>query len=75
MNLRFYYYSYTGEIDGIEGNKTKEAYYNFQKRNNLVPDKIYGEKTNQKLIDVIKNIGTPKRQNAFTARPKSPGKL
>lgn len=65
INLRFYYYLYTGEIDGIEGNKTKEAYYNFQKRNNLVPDKIYGEKTNQKLIDVIKNIQSKLNEKGY----------
>lgn len=65
INLRFYYYLYTGEIDGIEGNKTKEAYYNFQKRNNLVADKIYGENTNQKLINVIKNIQSKLNEKGY----------
>ena len=56
LNLKTYYYLYKGNIDGIEGKQTKEAYRNFQKKEGLVADGIYGEKTNNKLIEVIKNI-------------------
>lgn len=56
QNLKTYYNLYTGKIDGIEGNKTKESYKLFQKMNNLVVDGIYGEKTNNSLIQNIKMI-------------------
>ena len=55
LNLRLYHLFYTGEIDGIEGNKTIDAYKKFQKYEGLVVDGIYGNKTNEKLKEVIKN--------------------
>ena len=56
LNLKTYYYFYKGQIDGIEGNQTKKAYIEFQKFTNLVADGIYGRKTNEKLIEVIKDL-------------------
>ncbi len=56
-NLQFLNY-YKGQIDGIEGTKTKQAYGDFQKDYGLVVDKIYGVKTDAKLIEVIKDIQT-----------------
>lgn len=53
MNLKFLGY-YEKLIDGIEGTGTKQAYKDFQKAYGLVVDGIYGEKTNDKLIEVIK---------------------
>lgn len=55
MNLTFLNY-YKKEIDGIEGSGTKQAYKEFQKDNALVVDGIYGAKTNEKMIEVIKSI-------------------
>lgn len=52
-NLQFLGY-YNGQIDGIVGTLTKQAYRNFQKEYGLVIDGIYGVKTNAKLIEVIK---------------------
>lgn len=54
-NLQFLGY-YFGQIDNIEGNKTKQAYKDFQKNYGLVVDGIYGIKTDTKLIEVIKDI-------------------
>ncbi|MBR2248685.1 MAG: peptidoglycan-binding protein [Bacilli bacterium] len=45
LALRTYGYYYKGEIDGIEGPQTKEAYANFQSDFGLVVDSIYGENT------------------------------
>lgn len=56
LNLRTYYYFYTGNIDGIEGTGTKNAYRNFQKYTGLSVDGIYGKNTNNKLIEVIKDL-------------------
>jgi hypothetical protein len=53
MNLKFLGY-YDGKIDGIEGNGTISAYEQFQEAYGLTVDGIYGEKTNAKLIEVIK---------------------
>lgn len=55
LNLQFLGY-YFGAIDGIEGARTKQAYGDFQKNYGLVMDKIYGQKTDAKLIEVIKSI-------------------
>ena len=55
MNLNFLNYA-TGGIDGIEGSKTKQAYGYFQRDFGLVVDKIYGIKSDFKLIEVIKYI-------------------
>lgn len=57
MNLKFLNYA-VGEIDGIEGKRTKQAYRAFQRDFNLNVDGIYGEKTNAKLVEVIKEIQT-----------------
>ena len=56
LNLRCYHYFYTGKIDGIEGSGTKNAYRNFQKYTGLTVDGIYGRNTNNKLIEVIKDL-------------------
>jgi hypothetical protein len=56
QNLKTYYYFYTGNIDGVEGDKTKNAYKSFQKFTNLTVDGIYGNNTNNKLIEVIKDL-------------------
>lgn len=55
QNLQFLGY-YKGKIDGIEGAQTKQAYGDFQRDYGLVEDKIYGIKTDAKLIEVIKAI-------------------
>lgn len=55
MNLKFLGY-YTKSIDGIEGVGTKQAYKDFQRANGLVVDGIYGNRTDTKLIEVIKEI-------------------
>lgn len=53
MNLKFLSY-YGGSIDGIAGNGTISAYEQFQRDYGLKVDGIYGEKTDAKLIEVIK---------------------
>ncbi len=53
MNLKFLGF-YTKNIDGIEGNGTKQAYKDFQKNYDLIVDGIFGAKTNAKLVKVIK---------------------
>src|SRR5574344_902021 len=55
MNLKFLNY-YKGNIDGISGIQTKNAILNFQKDNELKQDGIYGEKTQEVLIPMIKQI-------------------
>lgn len=56
LNLRTYYYFYTGNIDGIEGSGTRNAYRSFQRFTGLAVDGIYGVNTNNKLIEVIKDL-------------------
>lgn len=56
LNLKTYYYYYKGNVDGIEGTGTKQAYKNFQKDNGLSVDGIYGSNTNNKLILCIKDL-------------------
>ena len=56
LNLRTYHYFYKGNIDGIVGNQTKEAYRKFQSYVGISVDGIYGEITNRKLIEVIKDL-------------------
>lgn len=55
QNLQFLNY-YKGQIDGIEGAQTKQAYKDFQTDFNLVVDGIYGVKTDSMLISIIKSI-------------------
>ena len=55
LGLRTYFYYYTGAIDGITGAGTAKAIKNFQRNNGLVPDGIYGEKTDNQLRFVISN--------------------
>lgn len=55
-NLRIHCGYYAGKIDGIEGTRLKNAYLNFQRDNGLVADGIYGPATDNKLIEVIKNL-------------------
>lgn len=55
MNLKFLNYA-VGNVDGIEGKNTKTAYKAFQRDFNLNVDGIYGEKTNAKLVEIIKEI-------------------
>lgn len=57
MNLKFLNYT-VGKVDGIEGKNTRAAYKAFQRDFNLGVDGIYGEKTNAKLVEVIKEIQT-----------------
>lgn len=66
LNLRTYYYFYTGSIDGIEGTGTKNAYRNFQKYTGLIVDGIYGTKTNNKLIEVIKDLQGKLNSKGYT---------
>ena len=66
LNLRAYYYFYTGNIDGIEGTLTKNAYRNFQKYTGLTIDGIYGKNTNNKLIEVIKNLQGKLNNKGYT---------
>lgn len=56
LNLKTYMYYYKGEIDGIEGVLTIDAYINFQKNNCLNVDGIYGKNTDNKLILCIKDV-------------------
>ena len=56
LNLRTYYYFYKGNIDGIVGNQTRQAYRDFQRFTGLAVDGIYGKNTNYKLIEVIKDL-------------------
>lgn len=58
LNLKHYYLCYTGEIDGIEGKQTKMAYEKFQKIIKYEPNRTYDTKTNQKLVEVIKDLQT-----------------
>lgn len=55
MNLNFLNYA-TGGIDGIEGVKTKSAYKSFQRDFGVAVDGIYGINTDNKLVQVVKNI-------------------
>ena len=55
MNLKFLNF-YNGNVDGIEGKGTKQAYKSFQKEYGLAADGIYGKKTDAKLVEVIKDI-------------------
>lgn len=55
MNLQFLNYD-CGGIDGIEGQKTKQAYRNFQRDFDCLIDGIYGPETDRKLISVIDDI-------------------
>ena len=56
LNLRTYRYFYVGNIDGIEGPQTRDAYRNFQRYVGISVDGIYGNNTNNKLIEVIKDL-------------------
>lgn len=53
QNLQFLGY-YKKYIDGVEGIGTKQAYEDFQRDYGLAVDRIYGPKTDAKLIEVIK---------------------
>ena len=55
MNLQFLNYN-CGGIDGIEGQKTKQAYKNFQRDFDCLIDGIYGPETDRRLISVIDDI-------------------
>lgn len=55
MNLQFLNYD-CGGIDGIEGQKTKQAYRNFQRDFDCLIDGIYGSETDRKLISLIDDI-------------------
>lgn len=55
-NLRVHCGYYMGRIDGIEGTNLKRAYLNFQRDNGLVADGIYGQNTDNKLVEVIRNL-------------------
>lgn len=55
-NLRTHCGYYMGVIDGIEGKRTQNAYLNFQRDNGLVADGKYGPATDNKLVEVIRNL-------------------
>lgn len=55
-NLKHYYGYYTGEIDGKKGPKTTAAIEAFQEAHGLTVDGVYGEKTETKLIEVVKSL-------------------
>lgn len=63
MNLKFLGL-YSGKIDGIAGNGTIGAIKEFQRQYRLAVDGIYGAKTDEKLIEVIK---TEQRKLGVTA--------
>lgn len=65
LNLRTYMYYYKGNIDGKEEKLTKKAYVNFQKKNNLKVDGIYGIKTEEKLLICIKDIQSLLNKNLY----------
>jgi zinc D-Ala-D-Ala carboxypeptidase len=56
--LRYLGY-YKGGIDGIAGPLTRNAYGAFQRTYKLKVDKIYGPKTNAKLIEVYNSATAP----------------
>lgn len=56
LNLRTHCAYYNGSVDGIEGKGTKSAYRGFQRDNGLVADGIYGVNTDNKLVEVIRNL-------------------
>lgn len=56
LNLKTYYFIYKGSIDGIVGDLTVNAYKEFQNMVGIKIDGIYGSETNEKLIEVIKDI-------------------
>lgn len=55
-NLKHYYGYYTGAVNGKPGAKTKAAVRAFQAAHGLKVDGIYGEKTNAKLVAVVKSL-------------------
>ena len=55
MNLKFLGF-YKGQVDGIEGKQTKQAYKDFQQAFKLNVDGIYGAKTDSLLTETIKSI-------------------
>lgn len=55
MNLKFLNF-YKGQVDGIEGKLTKQAYADFQRAFKLAVDGIYGVKTDSLLTETIKSI-------------------
>lgn len=55
-NLKHYYGYYAGAVDGKPGTKTKAAVRAFQAAHGLKADGIYGEKTNAKLVAVVKSL-------------------
>ena len=56
LNLRTYRYFYIGEIDGIVGPLTTDAYRNFQSYVGITVDGIYGRDTNYHLIECVKDL-------------------
>jgi len=66
LNLRTYYYFYKGNIDGMVGPQTKQAYKDFQRFTGLVVDGIYGKNTNYKLIEVIKDLQGKLNSKGYT---------
>lgn len=56
---------YTGKIDGIWGNGSKEATGKFQRDYGLTVDKIFGPKTEAKTIEVWKDIQTKLNKHGY----------
>lgn len=51
--LLYYLGYYTGEIDGIWGNQSKDATEEFQRAYELEPDGVFGSVTEKTILDVI----------------------
>ncbi|MEG2322016.1 MAG: peptidoglycan-binding protein [Bacilli bacterium] len=64
-NLKYYYNYYKGNIDGVEGILAKQAYTKFQKDFNLKVDGIYGSETNNKLVEVVKDLQNKLNNNGY----------
>lgn len=54
--LTHYYGYYKGEIDGIEGPLHKDGTEAFQRAHGLVPDSVWGPKTDKKAIECTKEL-------------------
>ena len=56
LNLKTFNYYYKLEVDGIEGNGTIQAYWDFQKDYHMVVDGIYGNDTEFMLLSAVRGL-------------------
>ena len=63
--LLFYLKYYTGNIDGDWGPKSQEATRDFQRATGLTPDGIFGEKTEDRILQAVAK-GEKKKAEAAT---------